>query len=443
MKRNSDMYTTNDSLVSKSDSETEEDPDLPHNPVWKDALYLRIDPSEEEFTQDVNTAVSLSEHNVEELRLFINPWISVEKDLCMKSTIITSFESILSNFPTISRLFIHVGFYHGNGLIGFQQASAETSLGRGRLTAISSNILPLLAKHKISLKTLCIGGYECLDGGWGTYQGSEVIPSEVFNPEFPAHAFKQLESLDIGISLPISQRSSSEELHAKITTQAHALARFIEQLPALRDLSIRWDQPYHQCIEKTPLLIQRVFPSRFLASLGQKCELQRLRLRGFMAVSRALIHSFLCKNVELEHIEIGRWTVVSGTWRSRLHHIRYSPATSKSATGGVTYLRDRSDPHYEVTKWKPTGCVTTLKVGTDLADAEMELNEDIAPPTERSEGIDRVLSLLTDRNLVMFVDVAEELEKARTGRAAKSKLKQRESANEVGRPRRNRSYSGQ
>jgi hypothetical protein len=115
--------------------------------------------------------------------------------------------------------------------------------------------------------------------------------------------------------------------------------------------------------------------------------------------------------------------MVSGTWRSRLHHIRYSLATSKSAIGGVTYLRDRSDLYYKVTKWKPTRCVIVLKVGTDLADAEMELNKDIAPPTKRSKGIDRVLSLLTDRNLVIFVDVAEELEKARTGRAAKEQAK--------------------
>jgi hypothetical protein len=268
MKRDSYMHVTD------SDSETEEDhPKDPHSPVWKDALYLRIDPSEEEFRQDVSTAVTLSEHSVEELRLFIDPWIYAETDLCMESTMTAGFDSILSKCPTISRLFIHAGFYHGNGLDGFQQASAKTSFGKGRLTTISSNILPLFAKHKISLKTLCIGGYKCLDGGWGTYQGSEVIPSEVFDPKLPGHAFEELKSFDIGISLLISQTNSSEEQHAEMTTQAHALAQFIEKLPALRDLSIRWDQPYHECKEQTPLLVRKEFPSRVLASLGRKCEL--------------------------------------------------------------------------------------------------------------------------------------------------------------------------
>jgi hypothetical protein len=42
-------------------------------------------------------------------------------------------------------------------------------------------------------------------------------------------------------------------------------------------------------------------------------------------------------------------------------------------------------------------------MGTDIAEAEMERNESIAPPIERSEGIDHALSLLT--KLVMFVDV--------------------------------------
>ena len=402
MKRDSDIHVTNDSSKSDSDSEIEEDP---HSSVWKDALYLRVDPNEEKFKQDVSTALSLSEHSIAELRLFISLWIRDETDLCAESTMTTSFESILSKFPTISRLFIHAGFYYGNGLTGFKQASAETLFARGRLTTISSNILPLFAKHKIPLKTLCIGGYKSLDGDWGTYQGSEVTPSEVFDPELPSHAFEQLESFDIGISVPISQTNSSEEQDAEMTTQAHAIARFVGRLPALKDLSLRWDQPYHEH-EQTPPLVQKEFPSRVLASLGRKCKLQRLRLRGFTAVTRAPMRSFLCQNAELEHIEIGSWSMVSGAWLSHLHYIKYSLATSKYATGAVKHSGDRPNPHYEITKWTPTGCVTVLSVGTNVADAEMERNEAIAPPTERCEGVDRVLNLLTTRRLVMFVDVA-------------------------------------
>jgi hypothetical protein len=201
MKRDSDIRVTDDCPESDGDSETEEGPDIhprdPHSPVWEEALYLRIDLREEEFKQDVSTALSLSEQSIKELRLFIDVWIGAETDLCVESTMTTSLESILSKFPTISRLFIHTGFYYGNGLDGFHQASAPTPLGKGRLTTISSTILPLFAKHKISLKTLCIGGYKSLDGDWSTHQGSEVIPSKVFDPELPRHAFEQLESFEI------------------------------------------------------------------------------------------------------------------------------------------------------------------------------------------------------------------------------------------------------
>ncbi|KAF2435316.1 hypothetical protein EJ08DRAFT_692581 [Tothia fuscella] len=397
MKRDSDIRVVDAYPDSDGDYKTEEDPDI----------HPR-----EEFKKDISTALSLSEQSIKELRLFVDPWINAGTDLCVKSTITTSFESILSKFPTISRLFIHTGFYHGNGLDGFQQESAITQLGKGQLTTISSTILPLFAKHKISLRTLSFGRYYSLDRDWGTYKGSEVTPSSVFNPELPSHAFEQLESFDMGINLPIVQTNSSKEQCAEMTTQAHAIARFVGRLPALTELSLRWDLPYHK--EKIPPLVHEEFPSRVLASLGGICKLWRLRLRGFMAVTRASIHSFLLQNVELEHIEIGSWVQDSGALRSCLHYIRYSRATCKFAIG-FTYYDDRSDPLYEVTKWKPTGCVTVRTEGTDIIEAEMERSGNIDPPAERSEGVHRILSLLIDRRLIVFMD----LEEARAKRAAK------------------------
>jgi hypothetical protein len=56
-----------------------------------------------------------------------------------------------------------------------------------------------------------------------------------------------------------------------------------------------------------------------------------------------------------------------------------------------------------------------------MAEAEAALNENIDPPTERSEGVDHILTLLNDRKLIIFVDLKEAQAKRAAKDAAKAK----------------------
>lgn len=402
------LDTRDDVSVASYSTISSKDYEPPHEPVRQDSLFLNLDAGEG-FELDVNTVLTSSpSQNIEELRLFLSPHLDWSNmDLYHYDSIVKSkVESILNKFPTISRLYIHVGVDRGDG---FEQGAMYCTFDKGRLTTITSLLLPLFQKQPLS--TLSVGGYQVRDGTMGTYPGSEVVPAGFANIAEFGNALAHLETLDMGIGFSTSGSATTQRNEA--VTNADIFGDFMEKIPTLKDLSIRWDCPYGRDEVRSgrrvqiPVDLQLEFCSRLVQNLKTTRSLQRLFLRGFDHIYRDVMHSFLSQNEQLEKIEIGIWSCCYSYWNiyAEVHHINYVSAVRKvDHTPYTDSVWGRKSGQYEVTRWKEGGFLTSYEMCSDDAEDTAALDGELTLPATSNGRAERVLDLLTDCKLVWLHD---------------------------------------
>jgi hypothetical protein len=397
------------SVSSGSTTEDDDDISTPHEPIWQDAIFLNYDASAA-FELDVSTVLmSEPSPHIEELRLFIHPETSSNTNIHYDNNLKTSIKSILTKYSAISRLYIHIGYHRGEGVLGFEQDTISPAFETGGLVKVASLVVPLFKKHQTPLRRLSLGGHQLLDGGSPTHPGSDLALSEVINVAGLQDALAQVETLDLGISLPMSDSATDQE--RQVLSQANSFGLLMAKLGNLRDLSIRWDQPYHRVwthdrsYPRIPVDLQLQFCSLILQSLKFTKILHRLFLRGFSRVSRGVMHSILCQNDQLERLEIAIWRYDYEGFYSEVNHITYSSATNKvDKTSFIDKWHGKKGKENTVTMWQPDGCVTESRLSPETAKTRATHGASITQPASRSEGVRRVLDLLDSCKLVHLRD---------------------------------------